>query len=1267
MPTLLKAKGLGTYKNELNNTDGWQEILDNWVIDEPEVLQSRRGQNDFGTSFGNASDRAKQLLVYKDRILRHYNSTLQFDSDGSGTFQSFSGTFNEVVSNLRIKYAETKGNLFFTTDNGIKKISAATANDFTTASGYITNAGGVKAVDMLAELNISSGGFLPAQSKVAYRLVWGINDVNNNLILGSPSARFVLENTSSDINIAESFSIDFTTASETDVAGNYILFSSNTTDYFIWFSNTSNTTAPQTSETLARTALEVDVDGFGASTTNIINATANVIAQQTAFSVQISGTSVIVTSTESGNNLTDAAAQSGGITNVTVTVDVQGSVTIGSSANTQITFTVPSEITTTDYFYQLYRTAVVTTSEGITLDDLDPGDEMNLVYEQGITSAEISAGEVTFEDIVPDSFRASGAYLYTNPNTGEGILQSNEKPPIAQDIALFNNTLFYGNTKGPHRKQINLLSVNNITSGTSQFIIGNSTTTRQYTFVGDQEETNITTDTYANTTANSIILLNSASNTRKYYVWFDKGSGTDPVVTGRIGIRVDISDDTTASDISLTLTNAINLISDFTATDNGGNVDIVNTLNGNSDDVTFGSTPPGGSWAITITTQGDGEDSSNNDVLLSNNASIGQAIDESARSLVRVINKDSSSPVNAFYLTGPDDLPGLILFEARSLEDDTIYFATNDSNIVDNFSPSIPVLESLTAISINNPTEITAAGHGLTTGDSIYIYGTDSTPALLGSYVVTVLDTNTFTVPVNVTSAGTTGSWFVANVYSDNEEYKNRLFFSKTDQPEAVPLVNYIDIGPRDETIDRVIALRDNLFVLKSDGIYLVSGTSSPFRAQLLDSSTKIIAPDTAVVLNNLIYALSTQGVVTISESGVSIISRPIEDKISSVTRKNFPFSTLSFGIAYETDRAYIIFLPTLSTDTVATQAYRYNVFTRTWSRWTLSATCGLVNDEVDLLYLGDGSRNYVSQERKSGDRTDYADRDFDLTIGSSAITGSTITVSSAADLEMGDVIVQNQYVSISVINRLLLKLDLDSGLDDSDYFSTLSPSAGDDLSTVLDNINTKLVADDSSGTITSRSFPSTFLGMQTDFNAMIAELNNNACDTSFKNYKEATLLIPIEGIIQSVDISNNKITLIRALPYAVGTITAYKRINKTMLYAPQHFGDPSSTKQVREGTVIFEQNNFTNAILSYNSDLSANFDSINFDGRGVGFFGSNFYGTVTFGGEGSEVPVRTLIPRNKQRCRHLRIKFQHYNAREDIKILGISLEPRLLSKRGYR
>jgi len=66
---------------------------------------------------------------------------------------------------------------------------------------------------------------------------------------------------------------------------------------------------------------------------------------------------------------------------------------------------------------------------------------------------------------------------------------------------------------------------------------------------------------------------------------------------------------------------------------------------------------------------------------------------------------------------------------------------------------------SITSNSIANPTVVTANAHGLVTGDSVTISGViTSSPSINGDWPVTYTGPNTFTIPVNVTVAGTGGT-----------------------------------------------------------------------------------------------------------------------------------------------------------------------------------------------------------------------------------------------------------------------------------------------------------------------------------------------------------------------------------------------------------------------------------------------------------------------------------------------------------------------------
>jgi hypothetical protein len=192
----LKAIGLNTNPNQLDLPEGSLIEADNVIIDRDNVIEPRRGFKLFGEAFGTDEDRAKQMWEYKDRIIRHYGSKLEFqngtNNDGTANFDEFSGTYSEPRTGLRIKKADASGNSYFTTSDGIKKISAKLATDLSTASGFIKRAGAVKAVDFKASLtttNNDQSSFLPQDSAVAYRVLWLYKDANENLIRGAPSQR----------------------------------------------------------------------------------------------------------------------------------------------------------------------------------------------------------------------------------------------------------------------------------------------------------------------------------------------------------------------------------------------------------------------------------------------------------------------------------------------------------------------------------------------------------------------------------------------------------------------------------------------------------------------------------------------------------------------------------------------------------------------------------------------------------------------------------------------------------------------------------------------------------------------------------------------------------------------------------------------------------------------------------------------------------------------------------------------------------------------
>lgn len=233
-----------------------------------------------------------------------------------------------------------------------------------------------------------------------------------------------------------------------------------------------------------------------------------------------------------------------------------------------------------------------------------------------------------------------------------------------------------------------------------------------------------------------------------------------------------------------------------------------------------------------------------------------------------------------------------------------------------------------------------------------------------------------------------------------NDDKPNRLFFSKFQQPESVPLLNFFDVGAANDRILRIVPLRTILLIFTTAGIYKLSGTTqSSFSVTLLDDTAKLIAPRSLVTLNNTAVGLFDQGVAQVSYSSVQVLSRPIEGELNEI--RGDTVDTLEphcFGISYESDRKYILGIPTSNTSTRADIFYVYNTVTRSWTNYDLQESAGIVRDEDDKLYLAVSDNVIV--ERKSFDETDYVEPEFSVTVN--AVSGTTLTLASVAGILAG-------------------------------------------------------------------------------------------------------------------------------------------------------------------------------------------------------------------------------------------------------------------------
>jgi hypothetical protein len=362
-----------------------------------------------------------------------------------------------------------------------------------------------------------------------------------------------------------------------------------------------------------------------------------------------------------------------------------------------------------------------------------------------------------------------------------------------------------------------------------------------------------------------------------------------------------------------------------------------------------------------------------------------QNVANTAQSLVRIINATSTAYV-AHYLSGEYDSPGQILIEAAELG--ALEFFPTGVNGGPYWAPAIPWAFYGTQLSRTGAT-VTATftqQHNLRVGQQVEL---QSSPDLVNfpggiKVIASVPTPTTFTYTeagATTTAVGQT-QWIIstAPVGSDPTDEPNGLAFSEYAEPDAFPLGNYRKVGSSNYRILRIVPLGDTLFIFKQEGIWTLNGyDAETFSIRAFPTPARLMAPDSVVVLGNKIYALTDQGVLQISESGASIISLPITDRLlpyySNVYNPDWPTNAhkYAFGVAYETEREYHLWLPS-SNGTACYDAYVYNYATQTWVHWDVAATAGYVLPGEDVEYLGlDESFGY-RYERKDRLASDYQD-----------------------------------------------------------------------------------------------------------------------------------------------------------------------------------------------------------------------------------------------------------------------------------------------------
>jgi len=156
-----------------------------------------------------------------------------------------------------------------------------------------------------------------------------------------------------------------------------------------------------------------------------------------------------------------------------------------------------------------------------------------------------------------------------------------------------------------------------------------------------------------------------------------------------------------------------------------------------------------------------------------------------ATGVAQTIALEDTTPTGVTFENAGEFIVKVPLPTLRSLEGQAIWvkrvanegkaaIETLGLTITGNEEALTPANLTINDNTVANPTLVTTtANHNLVTGNAVTITGSNSTPTIDGVHTITLIDADTFSIPVNVTIAGTAGTVAVGGDFGQTEDGLN--------------------------------------------------------------------------------------------------------------------------------------------------------------------------------------------------------------------------------------------------------------------------------------------------------------------------------------------------------------------------------------------------------------------------------------------------------------------------------------------------------------
>tara|TARA_R110002020_G_scaffold1170_3_gene5766 strand:+ start:4627 stop:9366 length:4740 start_codon:yes stop_codon:yes gene_type:complete len=500
-----KFEGLYIQPNSFSEVpEGACEVFHNVTVSDRNVISKIRGSYKY---FENV-DRNKIIGIF---TFNRHLVAIKYKLTGAnevvyftdvGTQPNLFGSDNVIAQDSPVnlefgssgelpQFNEASGNLYFTSDDGLLKLSNIPIAGLAGENSTVMEAGAPPGIDMGGYLDSSristfwrdpfSADFgepvNPEGISVSYKVLFSYIDYNNNTILGAPSGAFTINNPvyqDEEASMASATGVAGTVGTAPP-AGAIFIVTVTSTNHGLQTGDTVTTsgaavfTVPANAEgTFSVTVLTADTFSYDVSTavpplatpgplagTLDYKALRRVRVNQVAHGLETGDEIKVVQAFDNAGTPALVSQAIGTFTITKVTDDIFTYSTLVDvpllsiltkisyivNAQPVLEYGIPEGISTDlniGWTYRIYRTSQQLSTTGNFAD-------YRLIAEEGLTLNQINAKAAIFYDTV--DVEDAGGWLYTNTNTGDpnGILATNDKPPRAECVALFQKYQWLGN------------------------------------------------------------------------------------------------------------------------------------------------------------------------------------------------------------------------------------------------------------------------------------------------------------------------------------------------------------------------------------------------------------------------------------------------------------------------------------------------------------------------------------------------------------------------------------------------------------------------------------------------------------------------------------------------------------------------------------------------------------------------------------------------------------------------------------------------------